>query len=360
MKTRLLFLLLLFSSFQFLQGKIWTVDNKPNSSANFTDLQTAIDSASAGDTLMVAGSNDSYGEINVTKKLVLFGAGYKIDNQWGLITQTGSVRFIAYDAIDNPDGDASESVFSGFQSSKHNLYDYSIEIEKCKNITIERCYIPGTIHHSGDHSADVMIRSSTIIKNSIISNIAGSWGGGSNAYRSIITNSIIKGDITNLQPTSEIIIDHCLFAASQPLYYNSSYLIISNSIFYNAGIINCSYITFSNNLSFGNSNTEFIFSTNTGGNNLVNVNPQFNKVESAFSFDDDYRLKPGSPAIGAASDGTDIGIYGGSFPFPIGGEGEFLMAAPPRIPQIMEMNIQNATVPENGTLKVVLKARKGN
>lgn len=353
MKTRLLFLLLLFSSFQFLQGKIWTVDNKPNSSANFTDLQTAIDSASAGDTLMVAGSHDRYGEytgINITKKLAILGAGYKVNNQWGLTTKFGYVYFKPrLNQFGNITSMPNQSFISGI-----DLIHITIH-EPVTNITIDRSYISGRLGIDNN--------TSVVVRNSIISGIDDS-GGSSSDYEKIdvlLNNCIIRGHLNSLNPASNFLVDHCIFInESYSLLEDVSYAIISNSIFYGVSTGFAEYTTFSNNISFGGT-TEFIYGTNTGGNNLVNVNPQFNRAEGfEFSFNDDYRLQPGSSAIGAASDGTDMGIYGGNFPFPIGGEGEYLMAAPPRIPQIMEMNIQNATVPENGTLKVVLKARKGN
>jgi hypothetical protein len=62
-----------------LDAKQWTVSNNPNMPAQFSSVQTAIDSAAAGDTIFVYNSPNQYGSVNVTKKLHIIGAGY-----WGV------------------------------------------------------------------------------------------------------------------------------------------------------------------------------------------------------------------------------------------------------------------------------------
>ena len=46
-------------------AKVITVNNNINSPGQYTNLQQAIDSASAGDTIYVHGSATSYGNVNV-------------------------------------------------------------------------------------------------------------------------------------------------------------------------------------------------------------------------------------------------------------------------------------------------------
>jgi len=62
-----------------------------------------------------------------------------------------------------------------------------------------------------------------------------------------------------------------------------------------------------------------------------------------FSFTYDYHLASGSPCIGTGTNSTDVGVYGGSKRFNPG-----IM---PPVPQIMQINFKNSTVPVGGTLK---------
>ena len=141
--------------------------------------------------------------------------------------------------------------------------------------------------------------------------------------------------------------------------YNTIY---SNNIFhtfspYNVDITNC---TFNNNISYNTTNDNFnITGTNSGGSNLVGQDPLFVSTGTSMNFEyiDDYNVQTGSPAINAGTDGTDIGIYGGSYPWPEGGisGSGFMYSQEPQIPQVNEMNIQNSTIPIGGTLNVQVK-----
>ncbi|MEL7147634.1 MAG: hypothetical protein AAFO69_14760, partial [Bacteroidota bacterium] len=125
----------------------------------------------------------------------------------------------------------------------------------------------------------------------------------------------------------------------------------------------CDRCTFTNNLTFGSNSPVFNFANNSFGNNLDLTDPEFETATTDFLFEftDDYRLKSTSPAIGAGSDGTDIGIYGGSDPYPISVDVEgFVTSLLPRLPMVTEMNIENANIPENGTLEVTFKAKTSN
>ena len=60
---------------------------------------------------------------------------------------------------------------------------------------------------------------------------------------------------------------------------------------------------------------------NSGSGNITLVSPLFTNVQllDTWSSAYDFTLQPSgptSPAINAGSDGTDIGITGGSYPFP--------------------------------------------
>lgn len=327
-----------------------TVDNNPGAGAQFSDLQTAVDAAEAGDTLYVAGSPDSYGDVAITKKLALIGAGFKVNSQWQYKTITGSITF-------DPELDEFDNVISVPDSSyMAGLFiDNSIDISEGKGILFDRIQISGTIWINKDYV-------SFSIKNSIIYDIkSSSFDPPGVAFSADIHNSIIQDHIVSSNPATSLFINHSLFITPYTTLDLSwlSYAVVSNSIFYKYIPANGSYISFTNNISIGSDSPEFIYGTNSGSGNMPDVDPQFHFMDETdgFSFTDDYRLQAGSPGVDAATDGSDIGIYGGSHPFPVGGDGEFLMAAPPAIPQIFELNLQNPGVPQGGSLEVNIKAR---
>ena len=60
---------------------ILRVSNVNGSTAPYSTIQAAHDAASAGDTIMVDGSNTVYEETEISKKLVLVGPGFWINEK---------------------------------------------------------------------------------------------------------------------------------------------------------------------------------------------------------------------------------------------------------------------------------------
>ncbi|MFZ4772098.1 MAG: hypothetical protein ACOYLO_18085 [Ferruginibacter sp.] len=90
MKTPLLLSFALLAFFCFSTStsfaKIWRVNNRTNIAADFTTAQAAHDGATAGDTIYFEPSPDNYGDIVLSKQLVIIGTGYFLDanpeTQW--------------------------------------------------------------------------------------------------------------------------------------------------------------------------------------------------------------------------------------------------------------------------------------
>jgi hypothetical protein len=74
-KIQLLVALLVAMSLQ-ISATVWRVNNVSSIDADFNSLSSAISAASAGDTLHVEGSPNSYGSVTVNKPLTLIGTGY--------------------------------------------------------------------------------------------------------------------------------------------------------------------------------------------------------------------------------------------------------------------------------------------
>jgi hypothetical protein len=114
--------------------------------------------------------------------------------------------------------------------------------------------------------------------------------------------------------------------------------------------------TFVNNLSWRSSASPYTLppAGNTGTGNISNQDPQFETGLASGYFDKtkDYHLKTTSPGHNAASDGTDIGPYGGTQPFVWGGAFT--------IPKVTEMYIKNPVVNQGTNINVKLKAKKAD
>src|SRR5690349_22845635 len=79
MNGKLWMLLVAFTgTYGIVNAKVWRVNNNPGTSADFIQLTTAVASSSvvAGDTLYVEGGSAAYTGINLSKRLVIIGAGY--------------------------------------------------------------------------------------------------------------------------------------------------------------------------------------------------------------------------------------------------------------------------------------------
>lgn len=103
--------------------------------------------------------------------------------------------------------------------------------------------------------------------------------------------------------------------------------------------------------------------SNSGSGNQVGIDPLFVNVGNVDTYNANYnyRLQTSSPGHNASTDGTDVGIYGGSYPFPSGGVGTQYDTSPmPPIPQVTSVNIQNATIQPNGTLNVQVQGKVNN
>lgn len=359
MKKRiLLFGIILTMAGQLCLATIWTVSNHPDSPGQFTDLQVAVDSASAGDTVYVSGSPNNYGVITLRKQLVLIGAGFHPDNQWEYPSRLHSIGLeLAYDPYPNLVSSPAGSVITGFYIDA-GIYNYPGGID---NITIARNNV-GSISLGG---CDDNYTTGWKIYNNICASISGDQYGYHNNI--IISNNIMTGSyaLQQFQTSSVLISNNLFYGSNNPLTNGSlSGSVVTNNIFYGYNIgggYDPSYCIFNNNISYGGTYMEFIFGTNTGGGNFVNVDPEFvNAPCCTFptNYGGDFHLMASSVGKNAGTDGTDIGIYGGMYPFPWGGEDPYQYSAPPKIPQVLEMNLQNVALPQNGTLNVQVKARK--
>jgi len=300
--------------------------------AMFTSVNSAINAAQNGDTILIAASQNSYGDINLSKQLILIG-----EVGW---PETGNS---AITELLNIDSGAEGSLIMGLYIAHNDAIDLS-----CNDITFERCRIGsnGDVFHIDGVCQNLIVRNCLIqgnitirtensLSQSLFENnlIVGNWNGSNFTFNGI-TNSQQPG----------IIFRNNIIRANQGQFVQNECTGIhfENNIFWGGGADLESGTTgnsFKNNLSFDNSTTYPIPNNLDLGGNISNQAPIFTnapdyEVDNSYN----YSLEPGSPGENAGSDGMDIGIYGGSFPWP----NYFCL---PNIPRVTSLSFDTNSVP---------------
>lgn len=335
-------LLLLGFCTVILKAGVLTVNNNANSPGQFTSLQTAIDSANAGDSIYVHGSLVSYGNVNVKKRLTFLGTGHNPNKTNNLVSEIGIMQL---DTLSGVSG-ASGTRIIGFKLNRVSGYGGN---GGTKNILIQRNYFT-----SSGNKITITGKNWTIENNIIFPTLV-DVNGHSNI---IIRNNIFsKAYITDSnQPT--VLIANNVFLSnslSEALSFMSN-AIIANNIFLGATPKGSSVDanTFSNNITYQTSYDTIPFGTNMGSGNFVAQDPQFvNVLSNAFNYSYDFSLQATSPGKNAGTDGSDVGIYGGTSPF-------VDMTGSPAIPQMKSITIMNPVIPVGDSLQVIIKAKKQN
>ena len=127
----------------------------------------------------------------------------------------------------------------------------------------------------------------------------------------------------------------------------------------NNTIFNKPIIAIYNNLTVSASSDVIPFGTNTGTGNINNssasnlfVGGMSATVGYPTITTSDWHILAASPAHNTGTDGSDLGIYGGTQPM------INLTGASNLIPQMTLLNISNPSLPVNDNLNVRFKARK--
>ena len=361
---------------------IRTVSNNPAQPAQFATFAAAQSASVDGDTIYIQGSPFQYATITVTKRLVIVGAGFAPNNSDGqptnvltiLLSRTGGAN-------------ASGSTIMGLLTGNIGPEGFSLA---CDNITLLRNrFFNSTIALTLNNSSSGTYAKGWIIVNNIFQ---GRVDGGSNStapspLNILFANNIFIGQNINGFNSPTVIIDHNLFlgVSGGGVIAGMYNVVVSNNIFSRSlGFAfdpspSVVYCTFNNNLSnlttIANSTnynpaTDFanfvpsVGGSNTGSGNIIGQNPLFtlNANPDAYSTLDNYRLQATSPGKNAGTDGTDLGIYGGSYPFPSGGAigSGFDTRPTPPVPQVTNLNIQNQSLAPGAQLKVTIQATVNN
>lgn len=284
----------------------------PTGSHIYANIQDAIDASSNGDIIHVIPSDQRYGNFTLAKRLTIIGIGYNPNTDRNLESTITSIRLKNFDS--------SGSKFIGLR------FTFRVTLEEVENITFEKCFFEEEIVAlEADNRTPSKIKNITF-RNCIIENEISFLHTETTdilLYNNIITgsNSIGFGGFT-------VIANNVFFLQLQSFQVQKidklTRGIVSNNIFIGLNLNVGGDITnsvFTNNLNYELRGDRNFPSTNgnTESNNFLDQDPQFIAFPSSgsgnYSFEFNLRLRDSSPGKGAGSDGTDIGIYGGLFPF---------------------------------------------
>jgi len=356
----ILYIFLLITS-QELYSAILTVNNSNPSPGQYASLQTAIDVANTGDTLLIHRSSISYGNATITKMLVLIGEGTLPNKAPASTTTTIGDLTLGFNSslLIN----ASKTKIIGLLITNLNLNakdatnQFSVDSITISYSKINRINLTGKVYNLE-------------IYNSFINAIANG-----NIFNAIFQYNFINSiSTTNNQGANNLIINNIIFSG---MTLNGG--IIANNILYNTSTANfingIKNTILSNNIMYGTQTvfnaSDFTTNGNSSINNQFNVDPLFVNpalFNTVFAYTHttptsgpfaDFHLLSGSPAKNTGTDGTDPGIYGGTTPWRDGSTTDSryrYFPLPNAIPVITGMTINNPVVNSGGTLQIQLNA----
>lgn len=288
-------------------------------------LNDALGAAATGDVISL--SSGVFDAPAITKAVAIQGAGYVMDapNNRYRTTFRGTTN------INIPNGEAG-LLLEGL----HFVDDVTVDgdsicqfiIRKCRmgNLTFNAKIVDGEIYHNKIYNLDWTETRNLFIHHDVIRHLQGN------------DNSNEVG----------VVIDHCVITWG---IASDVTAVIQNSLIRIAiGTAGCAYY---NNVCADWSVYTSIQSGNTALGNWYNLKDLFANIptENLFRNDDvnwydtyDYRLTDAAAATYVCSDGTQVGLYGGTVPF----------TDVPTTPQIVEKNIATQT-DGNGMLSVKIK-----
>ena len=356
-----LFALTLFAT--IVKANVLTVSNDPNRPAQYTSIVTALNAAAAGDTIQLYGGPNSYGDLTITKAITIFGNGFNprkenfYHSKLGTISLSGNVSNVTLDGL----------TFQQFHPNANSAVTYN-------NITLKNCYIYGEIRlvaFQAPPACGVTI-GNWLIQNCYLRIVNFGTSLGCSPISPITSGVLFKNcHIIRVLNTHDVQFVNCQFGNNIDggELTDSRNCTFDNSIFLRFSFTQNSFTVnnvFHNCLTYQTMVPSANFDLNSWTNNgsgsatgcIINQNPVYNNTNLYRMIEPgiaeriiwDPSMQAASPAINAGTDGTNIGISGGTTSFRISGE--------PNIPIIRKFQLINSVVPSNGTVTLKATATK--
>jgi hypothetical protein len=343
MKQAVLFLTISFFA-AGIQAKVWRVNNTPGVSADFTNTDLAVASASVvnGDTIHIEASPTSYSSFTLKKKLVFIGTGYFLS---GTNANTGLQANVNAAAISGTiliDTLCSGAQFMGLTFNvSPNFQGASDNGAGTDNITFTRCNLNFFQTYGYTNNNNTM--TGFVFNKCYIQGL------------SLAVYRVLNSEFTNN-----------IFASSLDLSntFNLNNL-VRNNVFRSQITMYSGY--FSNNIITGTTFTATnvtIRNNISTGTNLPAGSGNINSATDAALFqgltgnstDGQWRLKAGSPAIAAGETVSaitpDCGAFGTADPYVLSGI--------PPIPTIYALTVPASIATSATTMPITISTKSNN
>ncbi len=284
----------------------------------YNNINTAITNAVAGDTLYIPGGGFSISPATITKTLHWVGHGH-YPSETGATMQTRITNALTFTgACDN-------SSFEGiFFTSNLNFGSSDDEAE---NIKMKRCRVIGnfSLRAATSGTPDLNFHISECVVQQLFAN---------NGSNCLVEKSIIFSYMNSFVQSRFSHNSINVGNTSNRVVYDCTNCVFDDNVWSNEwGLYHSTSNTFYNNIFQSSLPYTPPSDSNSGSNNIYNVGSaniytdiSHSATIYAFSYDNDYHLKTGSTGtaesdgstvsiIGAASDGTNAGIYGTTTPY---------------------------------------------
>ena len=327
------------------------LDHAAGGSQFFNRLDSALVYAENNDIIYIPGGTFNIDDLIIDKGVHLIGAGINPDSSavTGITILNGTIYILS--GADNGSLTGfylTNHVYFGNDGSNHEVGYYSIN--RCSIGTLNLCWSYDTTQ-SNIEVRECVLRSSV-------------YGGYSDAT---FSNCIFENQVHHFYGG---LFEHNIFLRVSYVFNQYvRYTTIQNNFFINSCVAYYKYsgatIYSTDNYYYNNITTEPIefygyqnsyhygcgYGNNGNGLEIGNIVAPMDSIFSAtpgsiYDYTFDYHLLPYSPGKNAATNGTDISIYGGATPFKDG--------SLPYNPQIRFRQIGNSTN-ANGTLDVHIK-----
>ncbi len=150
---------------------------------------------------------------------------------------------------------------------------------------------------------------------------------------------VIRGDSSIVNN----IYSYDLFDSNNPNLIHSQ---VYNNIFTSLNSPSTHATAFTRNIFVNASTINTTNNGNTSVNNLFQTNPLFLNSSASNIHDNNYRLYAGSPGKNYGTDGSDVGFYGGEFPFVL------LESGAMQLPTIRSLQV-SGIVKQGGQVRVI-------
>jgi hypothetical protein len=339
MKTRLLALIAILSISAYASAQAPIVRQNGTALGFYNNVPAAVTAASNGDTLYIPGGSWALGSPQLISKTIhIIGVGFGPDSAQGsgITFLTGSLFLVT---------GASNGSLTGVHL-QNNITCNNYIPDSVTNYSITRCRVDGSVAFS-NHCANWLLSGNYFASIVQIANDNSTFTNNIfgerlfNSSNCFFRNNIFLWTGGGAPVLGSSLINNCVFE-------NNIFIASANTIF-GPGVLSS---IFNNNLFV--ENISFPVGSNLGSSNIPSQTQNLifiNQTGNTFSYSHDYHLQSTSLGHNAGTDGTDVGVYGGVFPWKDG--------SLPSNPHVVFKSIQGNT-DQNGNLQINIKVKAQN